>query len=56
MPRYTKVGSESYTKTDKIHFCYDADGKPSQAVLTDMIENPNEYIWIERDAFSYPIK
>ena len=37
-------------------YYYDADGKPSQAVLTDMIENPNEYIWIERDAFSYPIK
>ena len=33
--RYTKVGSESYTKTDKLHFYYDADGKPSHVHFND---------------------
>jgi len=33
--RYTKVGSESYTKTDALHFYYDADGKPSHVQLND---------------------
>ena len=39
----------------QLPFYYNWD-QVAQAVLTDMIENPNEYIWIERDAFSYPIK